>query len=211
MHIVRGLGTTLFLIISMLTVSACGFKPLYATPQNSNAPTNRQIAIGVVSAPEEVYLYVVEALRDRIVLRDGEQPKYQLVVSANENAQRLAVQIDATVTRYNYRLSGRYQLVELATGEIIRGRATAVTSYNIVSSQYSTLFAENAAREKAAKVLAEEIERDILLRFAGRETEEENLEDAEADALLQLEEIEDVHNRPNDSEQPFFIGDEPEE
>ena len=32
-----------------------------------------------------------------------------------------------------------------------------------MTSQYSTLFAEEAAKEKAAKSLIEEIERDILL------------------------------------------------
>jgi hypothetical protein len=35
-----------------------------------------------------------------------------------------------------------------------------------VSSQYSTLFAEKTALKKAARLLAENIERDILIRFA---------------------------------------------
>lgn len=153
------------ILFSLLILSGCGFKPIYATPQGASAPVNKEIAIGVVSAPEEVHLFVVDALRERIVPLVGAAPKYELAVVATEDAQRLAVQIDATVTRYNYRLSGRYRLVELATGEVYAGKAQAVTSYNIVSSQYSTLFAERTAREKAARLLAEEIERDIILRL----------------------------------------------
>lgn len=150
----------------LLFVAACGFRPIYATSAQDGAPLSRRIAIGDVAAPETVQPMLVSALNDRIVLRSGESPRYDLSVAASETAERLAVQIDATVTRYNYRLGARYTLTDLATGAQIAGRAQAVTSYNIVSSQYSTLFAERSAQEKAAAMLAAEIERDLLVRFA---------------------------------------------
>lgn len=153
-------------IISAMTVSACGFKPIYATPDNAVSPVIRQVSIGAISAPEEAHLALVGALRERIVVGEGLTPKYNLEVVATENAQALAVQIDATVTRYNYRMRARYSLRDLESGSKINGSAEAITSYNIVSSQYSTLFAERTAREKAARLLAEEIERDILLRLS---------------------------------------------
>lgn len=149
-----------------LSVSGCGFKPIYATPESGVAPLNQLIAIGDVRAPEAVLPLLADALNDRIYLKEGESPRYELHVRASETAQPLAVQIDATVTRYNYRLNGEYRMVDLETGETIRGAARAVSSYNIVSSQYSTLFAEKAAREKAARLLAEDIERRLLIRFA---------------------------------------------
>lgn len=154
------------LTLAALLVAACGFRPIYATSAQDGAPLNRRIAIGDVAAPEIVQPMIVSALSDRIVLQDGESPRYQLGVVASESAERLAVQIDATVTRYNYRLAARYTLTDLATGAKATGRARAVTSYNIVSSQYSTLFAERSAQEKAAAMLAAEIERDLLVSFA---------------------------------------------
>ena len=193
------------IIVSMLFLPACGFKPIYATPDGAAAPVNMQIAVGPVSAPEEVHLFVDDALRERIVLREGQTPKYELTVSASENAQRLAVQIDATVTRYNYRLGGRYVLVNLETGEAIRGRASAVTSYNIVSSQYSTLFAERSAREKAARQLAEEIERDIILRLndptaaPAIEDDEDFIDPITADDII------DPRDAFDDDDAPFLI------
>ncbi len=199
-------------LICMLILSSCGFKPIYATPDGADAAVNREIAIARVSAPEEVHLFVVDALHDRIVLKEGQAPKYNLHVVATEDAQRLAVQIDATVTRYNYRLNGRYQLVNLENGERLSGSVRAVTSYNIVSSQYSTLYAENNAREKAAKLLAENIERDILLRLDDpTAAADSDLEETPEDPAV-IQEVGDPRDPFDGESQPFVIqGDDPEE
>ena len=195
------------MIIGLLMVSACGFKPIYATPDGASAPVNQQIAIGPVSAPEEVHLYIADALRERIVLREGEAPRYELTLAAREGAQELAVQIDATVTRYNYRLSGRYTLRDLNTQEVRQGRAQAITSYNIVSSQYSTLHAERTAREKAARLLAEEIERDILLKLteeADSKSGDEVISPDFDDPAI-IEEIGEPRDSFESGDQPFLI------
>ena len=159
-------AAALIALSGSLLLSGCGFTPIYATTEVGSAPLNQRIALNSVAAPEAVAPFLNDALNNRIVLRPGEEPRYQLFVEASERADRLAVQIDATVTRYNYRLFGRYTLIDVQTGERITGSAQAVTSYNIVTSQYSTLFAERNAQQKAARVLAEEIERDLLIRFS---------------------------------------------
>ncbi len=161
--------------ILALAVGACGFRPIYATPTGEKSALNQRIQIQSVTAGSETMTPIVtKALMRRISLKDGQSPEYHLYVSATERAQRLAVQIDNTTTRYNYRLRARYTLINVDTGKRINGRANAVTSYNIVNSQYSTLFAENTAREKAARLLAEEIERDLLLRLVEKEWVEED-------------------------------------
>jgi len=164
-------------------VSACGFRPIYATPENT-APVIRQVSVQPVAAPETLAPYIADALHARMTPGEGVAPRYELYVEAREGAERLAVQIDATVTRYNYRLFGRYTVVDLETGKRFRGVARAVTSYNIVSSQYSTLFAERTAVEKAARQLAEEIERDLLIRFAVPPEERDDLDPEQFDTQL---------------------------
>ncbi|MEM9618465.1 MAG: hypothetical protein AAF936_10935 [Pseudomonadota bacterium] len=164
---------TILAAVLMLAIGACGFKPIYATPEGQNSALNQRIAVRSVVGSQTINPMLTEALYSRMSLKEGEAPQYDLYVTASERAQRLAVQIDNTTTRYNYRLRGRYTLIDLSTGKRIRGRAEAVTSYNIVSSQYSTLFAERTAQEKAARILAEEIERDLLLRFS-EETVDDN-------------------------------------
>jgi len=156
-------------------LTGCGFKPIYATPVASaegsaGAAISHAIAVRQVSAPETVAPYLNDALDRRLPLRQGQSPRYELYVQARERAERLAVQIDATVTRFNYRLIGKYTLVDLQTGKRISGGADAIASYNIVTSQYSTLFAERTAQEKAAQLLAANIERDLLIQFSAPET-----------------------------------------
>ena len=174
----------LLLAGSAAMLVGCGFQPIYATPENRNAALNQQIAIGNIQAPETVKDMVVDELSGRLVLKDGQRPRYDLNVLVRERAERLAVQIDATVTRYNYRLQAEYFLIDVNSGKRRRGRVEAVTSYNIVTSIYSTLFAEKAAQEKAARLLAEEIERDLLLKFSGVYSSKSSneVEEAEADA-----------------------------
>ncbi len=158
-----------------LALGACGFRPIYATPSGENAAFNQRIRIQSVTAGSETMTPIVtKALMQRISVKDGQEPEYNLYVSASERARRLAVQIDNTTTRYNYRLRARYTLININTGKRINGGASAVTSYNIVNSQYSTLYAENNAREKAARILAEEIERDLLLRLVEKEWDAED-------------------------------------
>ncbi len=153
------------LTLGFLTLQSCGFRPIYATAQGES-PVSRLVSVANVAAPETVAPYMIDALDARLGAVNGETPRYDLYVEAREGAERLAVQIDATVTRYNYRLSARYQVIDTQTGASFKGVARAVTSYNIVNSQYSTLYAERAAVEKAARQLAEEIERDLLVRFS---------------------------------------------
>ena len=145
-------------------LQACGFQPLYAT-QDGAAPGLRNVALSSVTAAEEIEPALTRAFSRRTAPA-ASAAQYDLLLSADEQSERLAVQIDASVTRYNYRLVGNYTLVERAGGRKFKGRITSIASFNIVNSQYSTLYAEEAAREKAATQLVEDIERDILLKLA---------------------------------------------
>lgn len=178
------------LLAGVLVITGCGFRPIYAAAPDGVLPLNQLVAIRHVAAPDTVRAPITDALNDRILLKDGQSPKYDLYVTAKESAERLAVQIDATVTRYNYRLRADYVLVDLETGKRSGGSAQAVTSYNIVSSQYSTLYAERTAQEKASRLLAEEIERDLLINYFDEENEENETEsldfeiDSETDLIV---------------------------
>lgn len=156
--------TALALAAAALTLPSCGFQPLYATADGS-APGLRNVALSTVSAAEDIEPALTRAFARRTA-PSAAAAQYDLLLSAEEQSERLAVQIDASVTRYNYRLVGNYTLVERAGGKKYKGRITSIASFNIVNSQYSTLYAEDAAREKAATQLVEDIERDILLKLA---------------------------------------------
>lgn len=159
----------------LMFLTSCGFQPIYATEQVAGSEggtiaLNQRVAIRQILAPEDVAPLIEDAVGARLPIDAATTPEYGLFLNVEESAQRLAVQIDASVTRYNYRLDGSYTLLNLAEGTRIFGSVGSVTSYNIVSSQYSTLFAENTAREKAARQLAEELERELLIRLSDNPT-----------------------------------------
>jgi len=157
-------GRALLAAAGLALLSSCGFQPLYAT--NGNGPPGlRNVALSTVNAPEEISPMVTRAFARR-TSGEPSAAAYDLQINAREQAERLAVQIDASVTRYNYRLVGRYTLTERSSGKRYTGSAVSIASFNVVNSQYSTLFAEEAAREKAANQLVEDVEHDILLKLA---------------------------------------------
>ena len=166
--------------VALCLLSACGFEPLYATSEAASKPALQSVRLIEVKASDIATPIVTRALERRTAGGAGEsEAEYDLVVTVRELAQPLAVQIDDSVTRYNYRLLADYTLTRRKDGEAFSGKAEAVASFNVVASQYSTLYAEDAAREKAARNLAERIERDILLEIAGADDPEK-----EAEALL---------------------------
>ncbi|MEL6212189.1 MAG: hypothetical protein AAFY22_13630 [Pseudomonadota bacterium] len=153
-------------------LSGCGFQPLYATPEGQEVGGFQEVALAGVQGPESIAPLISDAFTERRLVGAGAgNAEYDLTLEAEEFAQRLAVQIDASVTRFNYILRGDYALTRRSDGKVFRGGAEATASFNVVDSQYSTLFAEQAAREKAARALIESIERDILLTLSAEADE----------------------------------------
>ena len=163
----------IFILFAALTLSACGFQPLYATPEGAqDHPVLRQIRLGEIISTRvadegnlSVQPLLRRALEKRLLINQAQSEEYILVVEVTPVARRLAIQIDASVNRFNYSLSSRYRLVHAETGAFIQGRPSALVSYSQVTAQYASLYAERTAVEKASMRLAEEIERDILSKY----------------------------------------------
>lgn len=166
-----------FLLSCFIALVGCGFQPLYASPEGAeNHPLLRQIRVGAIISTRDagegnlaVQPVLRRALENRLLVNQAQSEGYELAVEVTPRARRLAVQLDASVTRFNYSLFSKYRLVHLETGASISGNPTSITSFNQVTSQYSSLFAEREAVQKSATRLAEEIERDILSQTSDME------------------------------------------
>ena len=85
-------------------------------------------------------------------------PAYNLDVILSERTENLAIQRDHTATRANLVMTAKFTLTELARNEVvILGSSQSFNSYNISRFQFATLSAENDARRRAARELAEDI------------------------------------------------------
>lgn len=150
-------------------LSACGFHPLYG---GVSGEIRRLELSQVAVTPIESRLGLT--LRNALIERmtpDGEPalPQYRLDVSLRELREGVAIQADASITRYNYFLTGTYRLSDIATGKLLyQGEARSVSAYNVAESPFATLIAERDAASRTAGDLAAQMELALALFFERR-------------------------------------------
>ncbi|MBL8659905.1 MAG: hypothetical protein JNM75_09140 [Rhodospirillales bacterium] len=152
----------------------CGFHPLYMSggsePDEPGISTELA-SVSVAPIPDRVG----QLLRNDLLFLlaptvDERTATYRLDVQLIERISELAVERSGFATRANLRLNATFALVDLNKGKaVMNSRARAVSSYNIVNASFSTLTAQNAARERAARSIAEDIRSRVSAYLAGRD------------------------------------------
>lgn len=160
-------------ILSVALLAGCGFRPLYDDPEPAPGVVgvgDSLAAVEIAPIPDRVGQLVRNDLLYHLGASDGGgAADYRLDVRLAESISELAVERTGFATRSNLRLAASYSLVDLGTGlQLVSGRTRAISSYNIVDASFSTLTAQNAARERAAARVAEDIRSRLAAYFAGR-------------------------------------------
>lgn len=157
-------------LAALLLLSACGFSPLYGThsagaDQDVRAQLNR-IYIGNI--PDQAGQYLRNALMDRFYSagRPGSNAGYTLTIApVVESRSELDITKTSDSTRAQLYLTTSMKLTDRGGAELMARSLTAVTSYNILDSQFTTRVAEDAARRQALDDLARQVETHVLLHF----------------------------------------------
>lgn len=145
----------LFASAALLTLSACGLQPLY-TANAGNDVARSLAAVDVPEIPGRDGWLVRNALQDRLSVAGEATPAYRLDVRLDDALEALGVLNDDTISRERRILRARYQLIDLATGEILLdATAGADAGIDVVSSEYATIAAEQTALENLAKEVAD--------------------------------------------------------
>ena len=145
------------LLAVALLVCSCGLRPLYGDgAAGSVAATLRSVEIGPMEG-QAGWL-----VRNKLIDRFGETGKgeaaYRLEVRLDDNITAFGIRADRAATRERRTLRARYQLVSLATGEVVLdATAGSDAGIDIVSSEYATVAAEQTALENLADVVADQI------------------------------------------------------
>jgi LPS-assembly lipoprotein len=157
--------------VLLLAVAACGFRPLYGEGPRQAAIADLG-AIEVAPIADRIGQLTHNLLLDNINPRGRpSDPAYRLQVGLRETRTRLGFQKDATATRARMDLVARFDLVELASGAVVSsGNSRATASYNIVESDFATLATEKNARERVARIVADDITIRVAACFSRRET-----------------------------------------
>ena len=94
--------------------------------------------------------------------------RYFLKVTLNEESNGVALQNDATITRYNDTLTASYVLTDVSGKQVTSGTQTSLASYNVSNAPYSTLVVQKDSDRRAADDLADRIRMDLGAYFSGR-------------------------------------------
>ena len=149
-------------------LAACGLQPLYSGGARGTLAQSLAAVEVPAIAGREGWL-VRNALVDRLGQGGEAAARYRLDVVLDDRLEGLGLLTDDTIGRERRTLRARYQLVDLASGQVlVDATATADAGIDVVSSEYATIAAEQTALENLARDLADQIE--MRLSRALRET-----------------------------------------
>ena len=141
----------------LLTLSACGLSPMYAGG-GSGEVARGLAAVDVAPIEGRAGWLVRNELTDRLGAAGEASPRYRLDVRLDDELQALGILADDTVSRERRALRARYQLVDISSGEIMLDATDGIDAgIDVVSSEYATIAAEQAALENLSRLLADEI------------------------------------------------------
>ncbi len=144
-----------------LTLSNCGFKPLYGR-HSSTANTGMIDRLATIRI-NPIANRVGQQLRNRLLDRMNPQgssknPTYVLTIRLKESTRHIAFRRDEIATRANLNLTATYALREISSGAFVfRANSQATTSYNVLDADFATLSARSQARVRAVTLLSDAI------------------------------------------------------
>ncbi|HLJ52979.1 MAG TPA: LPS assembly lipoprotein LptE [Rhizomicrobium sp.] len=149
----------------------CGFHPLYGGMNSDMQAT--LAAIYVEPVPERLGYELRNSMID--LLDSPGTPSgasYRLKLGLTQTTQGIALQNDATITRYNDTLTVTYELFDMAGHVVTKGAETGLSAYNVLpsspSANYGTLAAQQDADKRAAQDIAQRIRFDLNVYFVKR-------------------------------------------
>ena len=161
------------LAAAALALSGCGLKPLYTGGGNSGVAQGLA-AIEVPAIPGRDGWLIRNALNDRLGVAGEASPRYRLDVRLDDSLEALGVLNDDTISRERRILRARYQLIDLATGEILLDATSGSDAgIDVVSSEYATIAAEQRALENLAKEVADRMVTRIALTLRNQSEDSE--------------------------------------
>ena len=156
-------------LLALATLTGCGLQPMYAGG-SASAVAQGLAAVDVPAIPGRDGWLVRNALQERLGVAGDASPRYRLDVRLDDALEALGVLNDDTISRERRILRSRYQLIDLATGEILLdATAGSDAGIDVVSSEYATIAAEQRALENLAQDVADRMVRRVALTLRERE------------------------------------------
>ena len=143
-----------WLLIGFLTLTACGFEPIYGVDKPANKIMGK-IDIEVSNGRNTF------ELRDRLIERLGaleSDPKYFLKYRSSIKSKNLTISKDNDVTRYTLQGETDFDLVDMAAKKVVyKNSISSNTAYSATAGTYPTAVAERDANVRISRDMADKI------------------------------------------------------
>ncbi|WP_118133244.1 LPS assembly lipoprotein LptE [Oceanicella sp. SM1341] len=147
------------LLLGLLALGGCGFRPMYGEGSPARELQGR-IAIGEVTRGETPDR-MTYAYRDQLRRRLGEPSgaaRYRLDTRLRVTSIGLAIAEDNATTRYNLTGIATFSLIVPGTAEpVLTGTVDSYSAYSATGSVYATRIAARDAERRIAEDLAERV------------------------------------------------------
>lgn len=156
--------------LGLIGLTGCGFRPLYGERSAASVTAPELAAIQIDSIANREGQLVRNNLLDKMQPRGmAPKPLYRLTVSVGIARESLGIRTDETATRGSLTMNASYTLIDLASGsQMMSGSSRAVSSYNILDSDFATVISENDAIRRTAVDLSEEIKTRVAIFLSTR-------------------------------------------
>lgn len=149
-----------------LALAACELRPLYATDNVTAAPMAELEAVQiarVTGSNDRTGLLLRNSLLDRLNPRgEPSRPRYRLDVVLEEFKEATAITRSDEATRTNLVIAARYRLIDLASNKPIHANEVRnATAFNILRADFGNVAAEQDARQRLSRELAEAIRTEL--------------------------------------------------
>ena len=169
------ISLSILLGLTIVTVTACGFQPMYGRNSVKDASTSSGTT-SVAAQLSQIDIAIIpdrkgQTLRNNLIDRfyHGGYPSAPIATLKVERITEARTELDLTkssdATRAQLRLSSRMNLVGKDGTVLFTRTLQSVTSFNILGSEFATHVTEEAARESALNDLARQIELNLSLYY----------------------------------------------
>lgn len=152
------------LLALVVTLSSCGFKPMYAKKGRDGTRACSNFAVEKIAdqklSTQRLRYKLQDALNQACINTDK---NYRITVEIIRNREASSIEKDRTITRYNLNIVGNFNVFEGKSDKAIyNGASNMIGGFDTVVSDYGTYALEQDTEMK----LMEEMANDMALRIS---------------------------------------------
>ena len=163
-----------FALVLSLSVSGCGFTPMYAGGTAGEKISADYQGVEIANIPDRDGQFLRNLLTDRLY-KDGtpDSAPYLLTFGKLETTiQNIGIRRDATSTRGLMQVTGHMTLTDKATGKVLLEKEyRSVGAYNQLDNQFATLISKDNLNDHVIEEIADNIVTDLGLYFRRANTD----------------------------------------